>query len=80
MLSDEAGGADEHGTPKYRGNHGQRPHYDDNHALFIAAGRAIKRGVTLGRITSRDVAPTLSTLLGLPPAPADGRVLAEILD
>jgi len=80
MLSDEAGGDDEHGTPKYRGNHGQRPHYDDNHALFIAAGRAIKRGVTLGRISSRDVAPTLGTLLGLPPAPADGRVLAEILD
>ena len=80
MLSDEARGDDEHGLPKYRGNHGQRPHYDDNHALFIAAGRSIKRGVTLGRITSRDVAPTLSTLLGLTPAPAEGRVLAEILN
>jgi predicted AlkP superfamily pyrophosphatase or phosphodiesterase len=79
MLSEEARGDDEHGTPKYRGNHGQRPDYDDNHAMFLAAGRGIKRGVTLGRITSRDVAPTLSTLLGLPAAPADGRELTEIL-
>lgn len=79
MLSDEAGGDDEHGVPKYRGNHGQRPHHEDNHAMFLAAGRGIKRAVTLGRITSRDVAPTLGTLLGLPPAPAEGRVLAEIL-
>ena len=79
MLSEEARGDEEHGVPKYRGNHGQRPHYDDNHALFIAAGRGIKRGVTLGRITSRDVAPTLSTLLDLPPAAAEGRVLSEIL-
>jgi predicted AlkP superfamily pyrophosphatase or phosphodiesterase len=79
MLSDEARGDAEHGTPKYRGNHGQRPHYDDNHALFVAAGRGIRRGVTLGRITSRDVAPTLSTILALPPAPAEGRALTEIL-
>jgi predicted AlkP superfamily pyrophosphatase or phosphodiesterase len=79
MLSEEARGDEEHGTPKYRGNHGQRPTYDDNHALFLAAGRGIKRGVTLGRMTSRDVAPTLTTLLELPPTPADGRVLTEIL-
>ncbi len=79
MLSEEARGEDEYGTPKYRGNHGQRPTYDDNHALFLAAGRGIKRGVSLGRITSRDVAPTLGTLLALPPAPAEGRVLTEIL-
>jgi len=79
MLVEEARGDDEHGVPKYRGNHGQRPDYADNHALFLAAGRGLKRGVTLGRITSRDVAPTLSTLLGLAPASAEGRVLTEIL-
>jgi predicted AlkP superfamily pyrophosphatase or phosphodiesterase len=79
MLSDEARGDDEHGVPKYRGNHGQRPQYDDNHALFIAAGRGIKRGVTLPRITSRDVAPTLMTLLGLPAMPGEGRLLSEAL-
>ena len=47
--------------------------------MFLAAGRSIKRGTTLGRIISRDVAPTLGVLLELPPAPAEGRVLAEIL-
>src|SRR5262249_28251578 len=66
MLSEEARGDDEHGTPKYRGNHGQRPTYDDNHALFLAAGRGIKRGVTLGRITSRDVAPRSPRCSGCP--------------
>jgi predicted AlkP superfamily pyrophosphatase or phosphodiesterase len=79
MLSDEMRGDDEHGAPRYRGTHGQRPGHPDNHALFVAAGRGIKRGVTLGPITSRDVAPTLTPLLGLPPAPAEGRALAEIL-
>lgn len=79
MLSDEARGEDEHGPPRYRGTHGQRPHHEDNHALFVAAGRGIKRGVTLGRITSRDVAPTLTALLELPPAAAEGRVLTDIL-
>jgi predicted AlkP superfamily pyrophosphatase or phosphodiesterase len=79
MLSDEARGDDEHGPPRYRGTHGQRPHHEDNHALFVAAGRAIKPGATLGRIASRDVAPTLTALLDLPPAPAEGRVLTEIL-
>jgi len=79
MLSDEAQGDDEHAPPKHRGTHGQRPHHDDNHALFVAAGRGIKRGATLGRITSRDVAPTLGTLLDLPAASAEGRVLTELL-
>jgi len=79
MLSEETHGDEEHGTPKYRGNHGQRPDYDDNHAMFVAAGEGIKHGVALGRISSRDVAPTLSMLLTLPPAPAEGRVLTEIL-
>jgi predicted AlkP superfamily pyrophosphatase or phosphodiesterase len=79
MLSDEMRGEDEHGAPRYRGTHGQRPEHADNHALFVAAGRGIKRGVTLGRITSRDLAPTLTSLLGLPPAPTEGRTLTEIL-
>jgi arylsulfatase A-like enzyme len=79
MLSDEMRGDAEHGPPRHRGTHGQRPHHPGNHALFVAAGRGIKRGVTLGPITSRDVAPTLTPLLGLPPAPTEGRPLTEIL-
>jgi hypothetical protein len=79
FMVDQMTGDEELGPPRYRGTHGQRPHHADNHALFLAAGRGIERGVTLGRITSRDVAPTLATLLDLPPAPAEGRVLTEVL-
>jgi predicted AlkP superfamily pyrophosphatase or phosphodiesterase len=78
MLSDRADGDAELGAPRYRGTHGQRPHHADNQALFLAAGRGVERGVRLGPISSRDVAPTLTMLLELPPAPAEGRVLAEI--
>jgi len=79
MLVDETRGEDELGPPHYRGTHGQRPTYADNRAVFVAAGRGVKRGLTLGPISSRDVAPTLTTLLELPAAPAEGRVLSEIL-
>ena len=79
MLSDEMRGEDETGPPRYRGTHGQRPSYADNRALFLAAGRGIRRGATLGAITSRDVAPTLTALLDLPAVPTEGRPLTEIL-
>jgi predicted AlkP superfamily pyrophosphatase or phosphodiesterase len=79
FMVDQPTGDDELGPPRYRGTHGQRPHHADNHAFFVAGGRGITRGATLGRITSRDVAPTLATLLDLPPTPTEGRVLTEIL-
>jgi hypothetical protein len=79
MLSDEMRGDDETGPPRYRGTHGQRPTYLDNRALFLAAGRGIARGASLAGIISRDVAPTLTLLLGLPAAPTEGRPLTEIL-
>jgi predicted AlkP superfamily pyrophosphatase or phosphodiesterase len=79
FMVDQMTGDDELGPPRYRGTHGQRPHHPDNHALFVAAGRGIRRGATLGGITSRDVAPTLTTLLGLPPVHSEGRTLTEIL-
>jgi predicted AlkP superfamily pyrophosphatase or phosphodiesterase len=79
MLSDHAGGDAELAAPRYRGTHGQRPLHPDNQALFVAAGRGVKRGSRLGPITSRDVAPTLATLLDLPPASTEGRVLADVL-
>jgi predicted AlkP superfamily pyrophosphatase or phosphodiesterase len=56
---------DEHGAPKYLGNHGQRGSYPDNHALFVAAGPAICRGVQLPVVRSRDVAPTIAATLGV---------------
>jgi predicted AlkP superfamily pyrophosphatase or phosphodiesterase len=65
--------------PRYRGTHGQRPSYADNEAFFLAAGPGIARGLELGPIASRDVAPTAAAVLGLDMGDVEGRVLAEIL-
>jgi predicted AlkP superfamily pyrophosphatase or phosphodiesterase len=80
QFSDEVAGDDENGTPKFRGTHGQRPEAPGNAAFFMASGAGIRRGVTLTRIQSRDVAPTLATLLGVPMPDVEGRVLSEVLD
>ena len=75
----EDGGAEEYGAPKYLGNHGQRGMYPDNHALFVAAGPAIRRGVQLAVIRSRDVAPTVAAALGLGMPDIEGIALASAL-
>jgi len=80
QFSDETAGDDENGAPKYRGTHGQRPDAPGNAAFFMASGAGIRRGAKLGRIESRDVAPTLATLLGVPMPDVEGRVLTEILE
>jgi predicted AlkP superfamily pyrophosphatase or phosphodiesterase len=80
QFSDETEGEAENGAPKYRGTHGQRPEAPGNAAFFMASGAGIRRGAKLGRIESRDVAPTLATLLGVPMPDVEGRVLTEILD
>jgi predicted AlkP superfamily pyrophosphatase or phosphodiesterase len=64
-YGDDADGPAEHGAPKYLGTHGQRPLHPDNAAFFLAAGAGIRRGVRLGTIRSRDVAPTVAHALGL---------------
>ena len=79
-FGDDAAGADELGPPKYRGTHGQRGAHRDNHAFFLAAGAGIRRGVELGTISSRDVAPTLAHLLDVKMDDVEGRPLAQILD
>src|SRR5438552_2785552 len=78
-FGDGAAGEEEHGAPKYLGNHGQRPIYADNHALFVAAGPTIRRGVQLPMIRSRDVAPTVATSLGLRFEGTEGLALAAVL-
>jgi hypothetical protein len=55
----------DHGTPKYLGNHGQRPTWADNAAFFLAAGPGLARGREIATIRSRDVAPTLAHLLAV---------------
>ena len=79
-FGDDAAGEDEHGAPKFLGTHGQRPIYADNAAFFLAAGPAIKRGVQLPVIRSRDVAPTIATSLGLHLGRIEGVVLQQALN
>ena len=78
-FANEAGGEEENGAPRYRGTHGQRPAAPGNAAFFLAAGPAIQRGARPGRIESRDVAPTVAALLGVPMPDVEGRARAEIL-
>jgi len=80
QFSDETAGEAENGAPKYRGTHGQRPEVPGNAAFFMASGAGIRSSAKLGRIQSRDVAPTLATLLGVPMPDVEGRVLTELLD
>jgi predicted AlkP superfamily pyrophosphatase or phosphodiesterase len=62
------------------GNHGYLSSNTNMNAMFVAAGRGIKRGVKLGVIDNRNVAPTIAHLLGEKLPGADGKVLTEILE
>ena len=62
------------------GNHGYLSSNTNMNAMFVAAGRGIKRGARLGVIDNRDVAPTIAHLLGEKLSGADGEVLREILE
>ena len=77
-FGDDAGG-DLIGPSRYRGNHGHLGSRPDLGAFFLAAGPGVARARTLGAITSRDVAPTLSRVLNLAPAPTEGQVLEQAL-
>lgn len=60
--------------------HGSAYNYDTQAPLMIA-GPTIRPGFYSTRADIRDIAPTLSTLLGIiQPASSTGRVLSEILD
>lgn len=79
-YGDGGEGDEEHGAPKYLGTHGQRPVYRDNAAFFLAAGAGIRRGLALGTIQSRDVAPTVAATLGVPMDGTEGTALTPALD
>ena len=79
FVDDATGEEEETGRPHHRGTHGQRPGHPALHAFFLAAGPGVRRGLELGMIRSRDVAPTLASTLGLTMGPTEGRLLEEIL-
>jgi predicted AlkP superfamily pyrophosphatase or phosphodiesterase len=54
-------------TPKDRGTHGYLPSHPGMEAMFTAVGREIAPGKNLGRISLKQIAPTLARLMGLPP-------------
>ena len=62
------------------GSHGYLNSNPNMNALFVAVGRGIKRGVKIGIIDNRDVAPTMAHLLGQTMPSVDGKVLKEILE
>ena len=53
-------------SPKDRGTHGYLPTRSGMEATFIAAGREVAVGKNLGRISLKQIAPTLAHLMGLP--------------
>ena len=53
-------------TTKDRGTHGQLPSRDGLEAAFLAAGPGIRPGKNLGRVSLKQIAPTLARLLELP--------------
>lgn len=61
------------------GSHGYISTDPDLHALFIASGRGINRGLKIDLVNTVDVAPTAARLLGLDLKDVEGRVLSEIL-
>jgi predicted AlkP superfamily pyrophosphatase or phosphodiesterase len=79
LFVDAAAGDEESDRPHHLGTHGQRGSYAGNRASFAAAGPSIRRGVELGVISSRDVAPTLASTLALDMGPIEGRTLTEVL-
>ena len=54
-------------SPKDRGTHGYLPTHPGMEATFIAVGREIAPGKKLGRISLKQVAPTLALVMGLTP-------------
>jgi predicted AlkP superfamily pyrophosphatase or phosphodiesterase len=58
------------------GAHGYDPGHPDMGGIFLALGRGVRPGTTLPPVRAIDVAPTVTTLLGIaPPAGADGKAI-----
>ncbi|MGA2982182.1 MAG: ectonucleotide pyrophosphatase/phosphodiesterase [Terriglobia bacterium] len=53
-------------TSKDRGTHGYLPSHQGMEAMFTAVGRDIAPGKNLGRMSLKQIAPTLARVMGLP--------------
>jgi predicted AlkP superfamily pyrophosphatase or phosphodiesterase len=80
-FGDTAGGALPYEEkPEGRGSHGHNPEIPELHATFVACGRGIKPGTTLGEIQNISVAPTIANVMHIKLPGTTGRPLNEILD
>ena len=61
------------------GTHGYLPDQPDMLATLVMQGPTIRSGVTLEKISNRDVAPTIARLLNVQLPTADGKVLGAAL-
>ena len=66
-LSDRLEGPVLTESSKDRGTHGYFPTHAGMEAMFIAVGREIAPGKNLGRISLKQIAPTLARVMELPP-------------
>lgn len=65
--------------PERKGSHGHDRELPDLHATFVAWGRGIKPGTTVGVVHNTDVAPTLAKLLGVEMPGTDGKPIDGVL-
>jgi predicted AlkP superfamily pyrophosphatase or phosphodiesterase len=66
----------EEGRPPVRGAHGYVPADRTMHALFVAAGPDVRRGLTVPNLRNIDVYDFLCRVLRIAPAPNDGNAEA----
>jgi predicted AlkP superfamily pyrophosphatase or phosphodiesterase len=62
-----------------RHEHGYLPSHPKMFTSLVLSGNGVKKGTTIGRVRSLDVAPTIARLLGVEMANVEGRVLTEAL-
>jgi predicted AlkP superfamily pyrophosphatase or phosphodiesterase len=61
------------------GSHGYVANDPDLRAMFIAAGRGIRSGVSIDSVSTLDLAPTIAQLLGVEMTGVEGKVLTDVL-
>ena len=74
-FSGATGGAVTAAVPQQAGSHGYLASDPELDAIFIASGYGVKHGVTLDRVSSIDVAPTIAEFLGVKLPKAKGKAL-----
>jgi hypothetical protein len=62
------------------GTHGYLPDQPDMLGTLVISGYGVQTGAQVGKISNRDVAPTMAHLLGVAMPTAEGKVLKTALN